>query len=131
MLTGAQVKPDWRFAVRYVDVSAGEERIVGMANVSRSSEDGSSHSYTAVIGGLESHRKYGVEVFTVTQHGMQSCGPPPVTVQTGKRTAGLHTADRKGPTMSQHWKPEPEKYSQFYPHHHCFYYLHPLLFDRC
>lgn len=74
----------WTFVVHYVDMSSRQERIVGKTNISRSSLAGGLQSYTAVIGGLESYRKYRIEVYTVTQHGIESCGQVPLTVQTGK-----------------------------------------------
>lgn len=74
----------WIFVVRYLDMSSRQERIVGMTNISRSSETGGMQSHTVVIGGLESYRKYMVEVYTVTQHGIESCGQVPLTVQTGE-----------------------------------------------
>ncbi|KAF3688867.1 Phosphatidylinositol phosphatase PTPRQ [Channa argus] len=73
----------WTFVVRYVDMSSSQERIVRMVNISRPSETGRLQSHTAVIGELESYRKYLVEVYTVTQHGVESCGHVPLTVQTG------------------------------------------------
>lgn len=97
MLTDAQLGVGWTFVVRYVDMSSRQERIAGMTNISRLSETGGLQSYSAVIGGLESYRKYRVEVYTVTQHGIESCGQAPVTVQTGKHVTGLfhsrHTAN--------------------------------------
>lgn len=86
MLTGAQLKVGWTFVVRYVDVHTRREGIVGMINISRIS---GLQSYTAVIGGLESYRKYRVEVYTVTQRGIESCEQEPVTVRTGKHVTGL------------------------------------------
>lgn len=88
-LTDAQLKLGWTFVVRYSDMSSGQERIVGMTNISRVSEPGGLQSYTAVIGGLESYRKYRVEVYTVTQCGIESCGQAPLTVQTGKHVKGF------------------------------------------
>ncbi|KAK1887415.1 Phosphatidylinositol phosphatase PTPRQ [Dissostichus eleginoides] len=82
MLTDTQLKDGWIFVVRYVDMSSGQKRIVGMTNISKLSETGGLQSYSAVIGGLESYRKYTVEVYTVTQYGIESCGQAPVTVQT-------------------------------------------------
>lgn len=76
---------EWTFVVHYVDMSSKQEKIVGMTNISRSSLGGGLQSYTAVIGGLESYRKYRIEVHTVTQHGIESCGQVHLTVQTGKR----------------------------------------------
>ncbi|KAM3838280.1 uncharacterized protein ACN63O_023158, partial [Diretmus argenteus] len=72
----------WTFAVRYMDMSSRQERIAGMANISISSGTGGLQSYTAVIGGLESYRKYRVGVYTITQRGIESCGQAPLTVQT-------------------------------------------------
>ncbi|AWP08523.1 putative phosphatidylinositol phosphatase PTPRQ [Scophthalmus maximus] len=83
MLPDVQCVAGWTFVVRYVDMSSRQQRIVGMADISWMSETGGSQSYTAVIGGLASHRKYMVDVYTVTQHGIESCGQVPVTVQTG------------------------------------------------
>ena len=60
-----------------------------MTNISRLSETNGLQSYTAVIGGLESYRKYTVEVYTFTQRGIESSGQTPVTVQTGKHVASL------------------------------------------
>ncbi|XP_033940418.1 phosphatidylinositol phosphatase PTPRQ [Pseudochaenichthys georgianus] len=85
MLTDTQLKDGWIFLVRYVDMSSGQKRIVGMTNISKLSETGGLQSYSAVIGGLESYRKYTVEVYTVTQYGIESCGQAPVTVQTAVR----------------------------------------------
>lgn len=89
MLPDVQCVAGWTFVVRYVDMSSRQQRIVGMADISWTSETGGSQSYTAVIGGLASHRKYMVGVYTVTQHGIESCGQVPVTVQTGKHVTGL------------------------------------------
>lgn len=85
MLPDAQYVAGWTFVVHYVDMSSRQERIVGITNISKSSLAGGLQSYTAVIGGLESYRKYRVEVSTVTQHGIESCGQVHLTVQTGKR----------------------------------------------
>lgn len=65
-----------------MDVDTSQERIVRMANISKTS---GLQQYTAVIGGLESYRKYRIEVFTVTQHGILSCEQEPMTVQTGEQ----------------------------------------------
>lgn len=89
MLPGAQLKVGWTFIVRCVDMSSRQERIFGMNNISKLSETSGLQSYTAVIGGLESYRKYRVEVFTITQHGIESCGQAPLTVQTGKYVTDL------------------------------------------
>ncbi|XP_010783145.1 phosphatidylinositol phosphatase PTPRQ isoform X2 [Notothenia coriiceps] len=85
MLTDTQLKDGWIFVVRYVDMSSGQKRIVRMTNISKLSETGGLQSYSAVIGGLESYSKYTVEVYTVTQYGIDSCGQAPVTVQTAVR----------------------------------------------
>ncbi|TMS05999.1 Phosphatidylinositol phosphatase PTPRQ [Larimichthys crocea] len=69
-------------------MSSRQERIVGMNNISKLSETSGLQSCTAVIGGLESYRKYRVEVFTITQHGIESCGQTPLTVQTEMRAPG-------------------------------------------
>lgn len=82
VLTGAQLKASWTFVVCYIDVDTSQERIVGMANISKTS---GLQQYTAVVGGLESYRKYRIEVFTVTQHGIMSCEQESVTVQTGEQ----------------------------------------------
>lgn len=74
----------WMFLVRYVDMSTDQEKIVRMTNISRISETSVLQSYTAMIGGLESHRKYRIDVSTVTQLGIESCEQAVVTVQTGK-----------------------------------------------
>ena len=84
MLPDVQHVAGGTFVVRYEDMSSGHERLVGMSNISCSSETGGLQAYTAVIGGLASHRKYMVEVYAVTQHGIESCGQTPVTAQTGK-----------------------------------------------
>eukprot|EP00066_Takifugu_rubripes_P016017 XP_011605283.1 PREDICTED: phosphatidylinositol phosphatase PTPRQ [Takifugu rubripes] len=57
-------------------------RTVGMSKISRISETNPLRSYTAAIGGLESHRKYRIEVSTVTKHGIESCEQAAVVVQT-------------------------------------------------
>lgn len=78
------LKFGWMFLVRYVDMSTEEERIVGMTKISRMSESSLLQPYTAVIGGLASHRTYRIAVSTVTQHGIESSEQAAVTVQTGK-----------------------------------------------
>lgn len=87
MLPDAQYVAEWTFVVRYVDMTSRQERIVGMSNISMSSNAAGLLSYTVVIGGLEAYRKYTVEVYTVTQHGIESCGQAAVTVKTGKQVA--------------------------------------------
>lgn len=85
MLT-EQLKAGWAFIVRYVDMYARRDGMLRMANFSRIS---GLWSYTAVIGGLESYRKYRIEVHTVTQWGIESCEQEPVTVQTGEHVAAF------------------------------------------
>ncbi|CAI5664314.1 unnamed protein product [Oreochromis niloticus] len=87
MLPEASSVAGWTFVVRYEDMSSKQDGVVGMANISKSS---GLRSYTAVIGGLESHRKYRIEVYTVTQHGIGSCGQATLTVKTAvKAVSGL------------------------------------------
>ncbi|XP_029991434.1 phosphatidylinositol phosphatase PTPRQ [Sphaeramia orbicularis] len=85
MLKDAHYIAGWTFVLRYVDLTSRQERIAGMTNIFRSSESDGWHSYTAVIGGLESYRKYSIEVNTVTLHGIESCGQVPLFVQTAVR----------------------------------------------
>lgn len=84
VLPGAQLRAGWRFVVRYEDVDTSQQRILGTANDSGIS---GLQQYTAVIGGLQSYRKYRIEVFTVTHHGIPSCEQQPVTVRTGEQKA--------------------------------------------
>ncbi|KAK2842216.1 hypothetical protein Q5P01_012416 [Channa striata] len=87
----------WTFVVRYMDMSSRQERIIGMSNISSSSESGRLQSHTAVLGGLESYRKYMVEVYTITQHGVESCGQLPLIVQTAVRApSGLTVLSTRG-----------------------------------
>nr|XP_004553306.2 phosphatidylinositol phosphatase PTPRQ isoform X5 [Maylandia zebra] len=79
MLPDVSFVAGWTFVVLYEDMSSKQDGVVGMANISRSS---GLRSYTAVIGGLESHRKYRIEVYTVTEHGIGSCGQATLTVKT-------------------------------------------------
>lgn len=74
----------WTFVVRYEDMSSRQERLFGVPNISRASEAGGLQSYTAVIGGLKSYRKYRIVVYTVARHGIESCGSGPLIVQTGE-----------------------------------------------
>ncbi|XP_056907492.1 phosphatidylinositol phosphatase PTPRQ isoform X3 [Takifugu flavidus] len=80
----------WTFLVRYMDMSNDQTmtRTVGMTKISRISETNPLRSYTAAIGGLESHRKYRIEVSTVTKHGIESCEQAAVVVQTELRAPG-------------------------------------------
>lgn len=83
------LKAGWMFIVRYVHMYTRQDGILRVANFSRIS---GLQSYSAVIGGLESYRKYRVEVYTVTQWGIESCEQEPVTVQTGEHvTDFLHS----------------------------------------
>ncbi|CAJ1056803.1 phosphatidylinositol phosphatase PTPRQ [Xyrichtys novacula] len=82
MQTDAQSKAGCTFVVRYVDMTSKEGGTVGMRNISRSSDSVGLQSYTAVIGGLKSYRRYMVEVYTVAGHGIESCGQTPVTAVT-------------------------------------------------
>ncbi|XP_035858940.1 phosphatidylinositol phosphatase PTPRQ isoform X1 [Sander lucioperca] len=108
MMMDAQVRVGCTFVVRYVDMSSRQERIVGMTNISRLSETGGLQSYTAVIGGLESYRKYRVEVYTVTQHGIESCGQAPVTVSTAVRAPrGLEVLSTTG-NLTVCWTSSPD-----------------------
>ncbi|XP_067356322.1 phosphatidylinositol phosphatase PTPRQ isoform X2 [Channa argus] len=98
----------WTFVVRYVDMSSSQERIVRMVNISRPSETGRLQSHTAVIGELESYRKYLVEVYTVTQHGVESCGHVPLTVQTAVRPpSGLTVLSTRG-NLTACWISPPD-----------------------
>lgn len=63
-------------------MSSRQERVV--TNISRVSGTDGKQLYTAVIGGLESYRKYRVEVLAVTQFGVWSCRQEPLTVRTGE-----------------------------------------------
>nr|XP_020467948.1 phosphatidylinositol phosphatase PTPRQ isoform X2 [Monopterus albus] len=85
MLPEAQCVAGWTFVVRCVDMSSKRERIVRMTNISISSETGGLQSHTAVIGGLDSYKKYMINVYTVTKQGIESCGQVPLTVQTALR----------------------------------------------
>ncbi|XP_070686459.1 phosphatidylinositol phosphatase PTPRQ [Pempheris klunzingeri] len=108
MLTAAQLRVGWTFVVRYVDMSSRQERIVGMRNISMLSETGGLQSYTAVIGGLESHRKYRVEVYTLTHYGIESCGQAAVTVQTAmKAPSGLVALSTTG-NLTVCWTNPPD-----------------------
>ncbi|XP_041652025.1 phosphatidylinositol phosphatase PTPRQ [Cheilinus undulatus] len=89
MQTILQLKAGCTFVVRYVDLTSKQEGIVGMNNISRLLDTVGLQSYTAVIRGLKSYRKYKIDVYTVTKHGIESCGQTPVTVQT-KVEAPVH-----------------------------------------
>ncbi|XP_028441228.1 phosphatidylinositol phosphatase PTPRQ isoform X2 [Perca flavescens] len=122
MMMDAQFRVGWTFVVRYVDMSSRQERIVGMTNNSRLSETGGLQSYTAVIGGLESYREYRVEVYTVTQHGIESCGQAPVTVLTAVRAPrGLEVLSTTG-NLTVCWTSSPDDPSDGY-----YITSHPLI----
>ncbi|XP_056244137.1 phosphatidylinositol phosphatase PTPRQ [Seriola aureovittata] len=108
MLPDPQYVAGWTFVVRYVDMSSRKEKIVGMTNISWSSQTEGEQSYTALIGGLEPYRKYMVEVYTVTQHGIESCGQAPVTVQTAVRApSGLLVFSARG-NLTVCWTSPPD-----------------------
>lgn len=86
VLSGAQLRADWTFVIRHEDVDTSQQRILITANDSLIS---GLQQYTAVIGGLQSYRKYRIEVFTVTRHGIPSCEQQPVTVRTGEQKAAF------------------------------------------
>ncbi|XP_026221120.1 LOW QUALITY PROTEIN: phosphatidylinositol phosphatase PTPRQ [Anabas testudineus] len=108
MLPEAHYRARWTFVVRYVDMSSRQMRIVGMMNISRSSEAGGWRSHSVVIGGLEPYRKYMIEVYTVTQHGIESCGQVPLTAQTAVRAPnGLMVLNTSG-NLTVCWKYSPD-----------------------
>ncbi|XP_032379548.1 phosphatidylinositol phosphatase PTPRQ isoform X1 [Etheostoma spectabile] len=122
MMMDAQFRVGWTFVVRYVDMSSRQERIVGMTNISRLSETGGLQSYSAVIGGLESYREYRVEVYTVTQHGIESCGQAPVTVPTAVRAPhGLEVLSTTG-NLTVCWTSSPDDLPDGY-----YITSHPLI----
>ncbi|XP_075894107.1 phosphatidylinositol phosphatase PTPRQ isoform X3 [Nelusetta ayraudi] len=82
VLPGAQLRAGWTFVVHYEDADTSQQRILGTANDSGIS---GLQQYTAVIAGLQSYRKYRIEVFTVARHGIPSCEQQPVTVRTALR----------------------------------------------
>lgn len=84
VLTAAPLRPGWTFVVRYEDVDTSQQKTLATAHDPRTP---GLQQYAAVIGGLQSYRKYRIEVFTVTQHGIPSCEQEPVTVQTGEQKA--------------------------------------------
>ncbi|XP_065812716.1 phosphatidylinositol phosphatase PTPRQ [Labrus bergylta] len=108
MQTDAQFKMGCTFVVRYVDLTSNLERIVGMRNISMLPEAVGLQSYAAVIGGLKSYRRYKVEVYTVTQHGIESCGQTPVTVWTEMEApCGLAVSSATG-TLTACWSSPPD-----------------------
>lgn len=84
VLLGAQLRAGWTFVVRCEDVDTSQQRILATAGDSGISGP---QLYTAVIGGLQPYRKYRIEVFTVTHHGIPSCEQQPATVRTGEQKA--------------------------------------------
>ncbi|XP_078139181.1 phosphatidylinositol phosphatase PTPRQ [Centroberyx gerrardi] len=108
MLPDSQYVIGWTFVVRYMDMTSRQERIAGMANISTSSGTGGLQSYTAVIGGLESYRKYRVGVYTVTQHGVESCGQAPLTVQTAVSAPSGLVVWSVGGNLTACWASPPD-----------------------
>ncbi|XP_068168501.1 phosphatidylinositol phosphatase PTPRQ isoform X2 [Antennarius striatus] len=108
LLRNAHVTGESRFVVRYMDTSTREERIIGMTSISRFFETGSLQSYTAIIGGLESYKKYRIEVFTVAQHGIESCGHTPVTVQTAVRAPDGLMVSSQTENLTVCWTTPPD-----------------------
>ncbi|KAM9854760.1 phosphatidylinositol phosphatase PTPRQ [Aulostomus maculatus] len=107
LLPHSQYAAEWRFIIRYTDLMSGQERMVGMTNISGSSVTGRLLSHTAVIGGLESYRKYRIEVLTVTHHGIESCEQEPLTAHTAVRPpAGLTVLCTRG-NLSACWTSPP------------------------
>lgn len=82
MLPNTPCQTEGTVVVLCEDVSSRQERVV--TNISRVSGTNRKQLYTAVIGGLESYRKYKVEVLAVTQFGVWSCRQEPLAVRTGE-----------------------------------------------
>ncbi|CAG5958075.1 unnamed protein product, partial [Menidia menidia] len=118
MLLEAQYQAGWTFVVHCEDMSLKQESLV--TNISMVSGDGRMRFYTAVIGGLESYRKYRVEVFVVTQCGIWSCRQVPLTLQTAvKSPTGLVVVSTHG-NLSVCWNippgdPPDGYYATFHP----------------
>ncbi|KAM9377392.1 phosphatidylinositol phosphatase PTPRQ [Pholidichthys leucotaenia] len=108
MLPNAQYLAGWTFIVRYKDMSTGLDRILGVTNISRSSETAGFHSYTAMIGGLQSHRKYRIEVYTVTEHGIGSCLSRSLTVQTAVEAPHDLVVSSTQRTLTVCWTRSPD-----------------------
>ncbi|XP_056138465.1 phosphatidylinositol phosphatase PTPRQ [Lampris incognitus] len=82
LLSGPPGFTAWSVVLRCMDISSGQERLAGVANISRSPETDGLQAYTAVVVGLESYRQYRIQVHTVTEQGIESCGQASLTVQT-------------------------------------------------
>lgn len=82
MLPDTLCTAGWAFAVHYEEMSSRQERVV--SNISRVFGSNRKWFYTAMIGGLAAYTKYRIEVFTIAQFGIWSCGQAPLTVRTGK-----------------------------------------------
>ncbi|MEQ2254639.1 hypothetical protein ILYODFUR_005761, partial [Ilyodon furcidens] len=80
MLPDTQCAARWTFSVHCEDVSLRQERVVG--NISRLFGTNRKWFYTAMIGGLKSYTRYKIEVFTIAQFGIWSCGQAPLSVRT-------------------------------------------------
>ncbi|XP_069567271.1 phosphatidylinositol phosphatase PTPRQ [Brachyistius frenatus] len=114
MLPHTQYGTGWTFVVRYEDMSLRQDRVVGVTNVSGVPETGAWPFYTAMIGGLESYRKYRVEVHTVTPEGLVSCGQEPLTVLTAVRAPhGLVVLSMKE-NLTVCWTYSPEDHPDGY-----------------
>ncbi|KAM4572267.1 phosphatidylinositol phosphatase PTPRQ-like isoform 3-T3 [Odontesthes bonariensis] len=112
MLPDAQCESEWIFVVHCEDMFSRQDRVV--TNISRVSGTGRMQFYTVVIRGLESYRKYRVEVFTVTQRGIWSCGQVPLTLQTAvKPPTGLVVFNMSG-NLSACWTSPPDDRSDGY-----------------
>ncbi|XP_041854149.1 phosphatidylinositol phosphatase PTPRQ [Melanotaenia boesemani] len=106
MLSGAQCVAGWTFAVHCEDMISRQERLVN--NISRVVRADGMHFYSAVIGGLESYRKHRVEVFTVTRHGIRSCGQVPLTLQTAVKPPSGLVVFSMGTNLSLCWSTPPD-----------------------
>lgn len=82
MLPDTQCTAGWTFAVHCEDVSLRQERV--LSNISRVYGTNRKWFYTAMIGGLDAYTRYRIQVFTIAQFGIWSCGQAPLTVRTGK-----------------------------------------------
>ncbi|XP_017261076.1 phosphatidylinositol phosphatase PTPRQ [Kryptolebias marmoratus] len=105
-LPDAQCVSEWTFQVHCQDVSSRRERVV--TSISRVSGTNRKRLYTAVIAGLESHRKYRVEVFTVTQFGVWSCRQEPLIVQTAVKPPSDLVASSERGNLSVCWTSPPD-----------------------
>ncbi|KAM6936927.1 phosphatidylinositol phosphatase PTPRQ [Xenentodon cancila] len=105
-LPGGPWKDGWSFVVRYEDMSSRQEKV--LTEVSRVSGTSGLQSYTALIGGLESYRQYRVEVLTVTQQGIRSCGQVPLTLQTAVKAPTDLVVFSMGRNLSLCWTVTPD-----------------------